>query len=185
MTAATPKMRCSALKTKRSQALSCCWAIFHGEGPVGSMAPIREKSLCSWHSSPFPFCSYGSRNLKAWYLIVQSLPGSHPHHSPPLSTVFSPTSPSSYIECLWVVVIAEHSCVPVTMLALQVLQGWGVHFVLVNPPHLHMPQTSEPPYDVRQTDHGDSSSHPDFFLSFLVAPEQSTEDRIYLLDQRT
>lgn len=178
MTAATSKMRCSDLKTERSQALSCCWVIFHGEGPVGSMAPIREKLLCSWHSSPFPSCLYGSRNLKAWYLIVQSLAGSHPQHGlfPHQPQLLHWVSVGSSYS--WALLCASHH------VGLASSSWVGSAFYSCEP-HLHMPQTPEPPYDVWQTDHWDSSSHPGFFLCFLVVPEQSTEDRIYLLDQRT
>lgn len=62
-----------------------------GGGPLGSAVPTREETLNSRHSSPV--CAVLS-DLKTWCLIVQSLPGSYPQHSPHQAHVLPPDTPS-------------------------------------------------------------------------------------------
>lgn len=111
-----------------------CWA---------SWLPPGKAAL---FSAPFPLSFpslYGSKGSSSLALTVQSLPSSHPQHHLQEHKVLSlPASPASCASvCGGSCVAAERSCVQVTASALRVLHGWAALSVLVNPPHLHTPQT--------------------------------------------
>lgn len=112
------------------------------------MALTGGKLLYSWPPSLFPsLLCLGLSDLQAWCWLCRAsqvpIPSTTARST--RSPLYRPHPPP--VRASVVVVGAERSCVQ-HRIGLGVLQGWPVLSVLVNPPHLHTPQTPESLYDV-------------------------------------